>query len=226
MKNKKSEKANLENKRGVLFMIGLVFSLGLVLLAFEWKTEPKQVVVQKVEKNINNDFIYIPPTVDKRPELPKPKIELTQINIIEDGNPIADEPDYYFGEIEEPVFEIPELINSLSKGTEEKEDTIFVIVENMPEFPGGELALRKYLANAVRYPVIAQENGVIGKIFVSFVISEKGKIEDVCLVRGGDPALNAEALRVVKTMPDWKPGLQGGKAVKVRYSVPIVFQLR
>jgi protein TonB len=99
-------------------------------------------------------------------------------------------------------------------------------VENMPEFPGGELALRKYLANSIRYPAIAQDNGVMGKVYVSFVINEEGKIEDVTLVRGEDSSLIKEALRVVSSMPDWKPGRQGGKAVKVRYNVPIVFQLR
>ena len=226
MKNKKSKKANLENKRGILFMLGLIFSLGLILLAFEWKTEPKQFYIPEKQTIVNNDFIFIPQTKEKLPEPPKLKVELTQVQIIPNSVTISDEPDYFFGEPEDPVFDLPKLINSFSDEMKEKEDTVFICVENMPEFPGGELSLRKYLANSIHYPAIAQENGVMGKVYVSFVINETGKIEDVTIVRGEDPSLNDEALRVVSSMPDWKPGRQGGKAVKVRYSVPIVFQLR
>jgi protein TonB len=85
--------------------------------------------------------------------------------------------------------------------------------------------LQQYLANSINYPLIAQENGIQGKVFISFVINENGDISDVTLVRGVDAALDKEALRVIRSLPKWKPGKQGGKAVKVRYNVPINFEL-
>ena len=108
---------------------------------------------------------------------------------------------------------------------EEEEETIFVIVENMPEFPGGDLALRKYIAENVKYPEIAKENGLSGKVFVAFVINLRGEVENVKIARGVDPALDKEAIRVVQNLPKWKPGSQRGKPVKVSYTVPINFQL-
>ena len=96
----------------------------------------------------------------------------------------------------------------------------------MPEFPGGEEALRKYIAQSVKYPVIAQENGIQGRVYVSFVVNTKGKVTDVKIARGVDPNLDKEAIRVVNAMPAWKPGKQRGKAVKVSYTVPINFVLQ
>ena len=95
----------------------------------------------------------------------------------------------------------------------------------MPEFPGGELAMRKYLADHVQYPEIAKENGLSGKVFVQFVVNQKGEIENVKIARGVDPALDKEAMRVVQSLPKWKPGSQLGKPVRVSFTVPINFQL-
>ena len=96
----------------------------------------------------------------------------------------------------------------------------------MPEFPGGQKALLAFLGNNVRYPVIAQENGVQGKVYVAFIIDEKGRVTNPTILRGEDESLNREALRVVASMPNWKPGRQHDKPVKVRYNVPISFQLQ
>ncbi len=96
----------------------------------------------------------------------------------------------------------------------------------MPEFPGGEVALRKFIATSVKYPVIAQENGIQGRVYISFVVNTKGKVIDVKIARGVDPNLDKEAIRVVNSMPAWKPGKQRGKAVKVSYTVPINFVLQ
>ncbi|MGE5429216.1 MAG: energy transducer TonB [Methylococcaceae bacterium] len=109
------------------------------------------------------------------------------------------------------------------------EDTVeeapYTIVEQMPEFPGGEAALRKYLAQNIKYPRIATENGVQGKVFVSFVVDKNGSIGTVKVVRGVDSALDAEAVRVVKAMPHWIPGKQNGETVRVSYTIPINFVL-
>jgi len=107
----------------------------------------------------------------------------------------------------------------------EKEEQVFVVVEEMPEFPGGEKALRTYLATSVKYPTIAQENGIQGKVFVNFVVNKDGSVSNVKIARGVDPAIDAEALRVVSALPKWKPGKQRGAPVRVSYTVPISFKL-
>jgi protein TonB len=109
---------------------------------------------------------------------------------------------------------------------EEEETQVFFIVEDMPEFPGGELALRQYIANAIKYPVIAQENGIQGRVYVTFVVNTDGSVSDARIARGVDPSLDKEALRVVNQLPKWKPGMQRGKPVRVSYTVPINFVLQ
>jgi TonB family protein len=104
-------------------------------------------------------------------------------------------------------------------------DDVFVIVEDMPVFPGGEEALRKWIGENVKYPVPAAENGIHGKVYVQFVVEADGSVSRAKVVRGVDPSLDAEALRVVNASPKWKPGYQGGKAVPVSYTVPINFAL-
>jgi len=103
---------------------------------------------------------------------------------------------------------------------------IFEQVEQMPEYPGGELEMRKFLANSVKYPVEAQQKGIQGKVFVSFVVDKKGSVKDVKIARGADPLLDAEALRVVNSFPQWIPGKEKGKKVAVQYTVPINFRLQ
>ncbi|WP_303922607.1 M56 family metallopeptidase [Draconibacterium sediminis] len=108
----------------------------------------------------------------------------------------------------------------------EEEDQVFFIVEKMPEFPGGDLALRKYIANSIKYPEISIENGIQGKVYVSFVVTAEGTIANAKIARGVDPSIDKEALRVVNTLPKWKPGYQRGEPVNVSYTVPINFVLQ
>jgi len=103
---------------------------------------------------------------------------------------------------------------------------VFDVVEEMPSFPGGQGALMSYLASNIKYPVVAQENGVQGRVIVSFVVERDGSISDVKVARSVDPSLDREAQRVVKGMPKWKPGKQNGSAVRVKYTVPVVFRLQ
>ena len=110
---------------------------------------------------------------------------------------------------------------------EEEEEVIFMVVESMPEFPGGQQALFKYLAENVKYPVIAQENGIQGRVICQFVVNKDGSIVDVVAVRSsGEASLDKEAIRVIKSMPKWKPGKQRGKPVRVKYTVPVNFRLQ
>jgi protein TonB len=112
------------------------------------------------------------------------------------------------------------------KQVEEEEEEIFVVVENQPEFPGGQAAMMKFLSENIKYPVIAQENGIQGRVICNFVVERDGSITDVQVVRGVDPSLDKEAVRVIQSMPKWKPGMQRGKPVRVRFTLPVVFRLQ
>ena len=103
---------------------------------------------------------------------------------------------------------------------------VFDVVEEMPSFPGGQAALMSFLSSNIKYPVVAQENGVQGRVIVGFVVERDGSITDVKVMRSVDPSLDREAQRVVKAMPRWKPGKQNGSAVRVKYTVPVVFRLQ
>lgn len=109
---------------------------------------------------------------------------------------------------------------------EVKEEKVFEIVEQPPSFPGGEAAMYEWLSKNINYPVIAQENNIQGRVTCQFVVGRNGEIEDVKVVRGVDPSLDKEAVRVIKSMPKWIPGRQGGNAVKVRYTLPVQFKLQ
>ena len=226
IENKKSEKANLENKKSTFFLIGLVLALGSVLFAFEWKTaETNAVIVLRTSEFAPDDYIFIPPTAAEKRELPKPIIKVPTFVVVDNMTDVKEdivlmstEPD------DEPLIDFNSLI--FQPDDNDKEEIIHFTAEIMPEFPGGERALLSYLSGNVKYPLIAQENGIEGKVYVSFIIDEQGNIYDVNLIRGVDLSLDNEALRVVKGMPKWKPGKQGGRPVKVRYNVPIYFDLR
>ena len=103
---------------------------------------------------------------------------------------------------------------------------VFDVVEEMPSFPGGNAALMSYLNSNTKYPVVAQENGVQGRVIISFVVERDGSISDVKVARSVDPSLDREAQRVVKSMPRWTPGKQNGQTVRVKYTVPVVFRLQ
>ncbi len=226
MKNKKSKKADLENKKGVFFLLGLVISLGMVLLAFQWKTPVNKAIVYENTDYVSDDYLFIPPTKnEERKPLPKPVIA-PAIELVSNTTNTTEDPDWFETEPgQDLLLNYNEIVYSSGK-KEIEEEEIFIHVEEMPEFPGGDISLQRYIANAIKYPVIAQEIGIQGKVFVSFVIDEFGNINDVNIIRGVDPSLDNEALRVIRSLPQWKPGKQGGKAVKVRYYVPINFELR
>lgn len=107
-----------------------------------------------------------------------------------------------------------------------EETKVFDVVEEMPQFPGGQAALLEYLAKNIKYPVVAEENGIQGKVIVTFVVERDGSITDVKVVKSVDPSLDKEAARVVKSMPKWQPGKQNGSAVRVKYTVPVQFRLQ
>ncbi len=227
MEVKKSQKADLENKRGLFLEIGLALTLAIVFLAFEWRVDTSEANVLETEQEIQAEEEIIPitrqePVKPPPPPPPAPKVA-DVLNIVDNDEEIDDEL-----EIEDSEADMDEdvEIQVVEETEEEDEQQVFVIVEDMPEFPGGDIELQKWIARAVKYPVIAQENGITGRVYVGFVVNKVGAIENVKIMRGVDPSLDKEAVRVINKMPKWKPGKQRGKAVKVSYTVPINFQLQ
>jgi len=227
MELKKSKKADLENKRGLFLWIGMFAALAIVLYAFNYsdKVEKADSLGQMSATDLNEEMVPITRQEEVKPPPPPPPPAVVEIlNIVDDQTTINDDLEIMDSEAtKETKVEIAQIV------TEEKEkveEEIFVVVENMPEFPGGELALRKFIASAIKYPTIAQENGIQGKVFVNFVVDRDGSISNAKIARGVDPSIDKEALRVVNTLPKWKPGMQRGKAVRVSYTVPISFQLQ
>ena len=230
MEIKKSPKADLEGKKGVFFEIGLTLALAVLLFAFEWKSSTEQVTPFQTpaEEQIEDEIIPITQQMLKPPPPPPPAPKLTDlIKIVEDELSIDEEL-----EIDDAEADVENKNNynfdydGDSWGEEESdgEADIFQVVEDMPQFPGG--SVQKWIAKNVKYPMIAQENNIQGKVFVQFVIEKDGSVSDVKVARSVDPSLDKEAIRVVKAMPKWKPGKQRGKPVRVSYTVPINFQLQ
>ena len=225
MQIKKSQHASLEDKKIIYVLMGFVFVLSLCYVALEW-TE-KEVTKYEVtdDEFLFEEEVEIQQTTQETPPPPPPPAvqEVEVLNVVEDNVEtesieINTEDDKEEVVIAAPV-EAPE--------EEEEEEVIFVVVESMPEFPGGQQALFKFLSENVKYPVIAQENGIQGRVICQFVVNKDGSIVDVEVVRsGGDPSLDKEAVRVIKSMPKWKPGKQRGKAVRVKYTVPVNFKLQ
>ena len=106
------------------------------------------------------------------------------------------------------------------------DNKVFDVVEQMPSFPGGQAALFQWLSSNLKYPVVAEDNGVQGRVIVTFVVERDGSITDVKVVKSVDPSLDKEAVRLVKSMPKWIPGKQKGEAVRVKYTVPVTFRLK
>ena len=227
MEIKKTKKADLENKRGLFLEMGLVLTLAIVFFAFEWRTDSNEADVLDVveELLVIDELVPITRPEPLTPPPPPPAPILADVLIIVDNEEDFDE----VLDIEDSEAQVDETyrVNVIDDGEPEKdEQQIFVIVEDMPEFPGGELALLKWIAKSVKYPTLAQENGVAGRVHLNFVINETGGIDNIIVTRGVDPYLDREAVRVIKQMPKWKPGKQRGKAVKVSFSLPINFQLQ
>lgn len=224
MEIKKNPKADLEKYKSIFLMFGFVITFGLVLLAFEWSTSEINASGFGELENVAIEEEIIPITRQEMatPPPPPPTQQVAEVlNIVEDQVEIEEEMEIMDLESNENTE-----IKYVAVEEEEEEETIFFIVEEMPEFPGGVTELQKYIAKNIRYPQIARENDIKGKVFVRFCVTEKGTVSKVSVARGVDPLLDEEAIRVVKTLPEWKPGKQRGKSVKVWYTVPINFQLQ
>ena len=216
MQSKKNPEVDLEKKRGLYLQIGFIISLLLVLAAFEYKSYDKtdSSLGELNLDDLEEEIIPITKQEIKPPPPPPPPPEV--IEIVEDDVEIEEEI-----EIEDTESDEDEIIEI----EEEDDEEFFMVVENMPEFPGGDAGLMKYIVNNVRYPAIAKEYNITGKVYVSFIVDKSGNVTDVKVVRGVDKNLDAEAVRVVKSLPKYKPGKQRGKPVRVMFTIPINFTL-
>ena len=222
---KKSENASLEKDKLVYVLMGLVFVLSLVYVALEWtEREVTKYDVADTEFLFEEEVEIQQTSQETPPPPPPPAVqEVEVLNVVEDN--VETETIEVTTEENEQEVVIAAPVEAPQE--DEEEEVVFVIVESMPEFPGGQQALFKYLSENVKYPVIAQENGIQGRVICQFVVNKDGSIVDVEVVRsGGDPSLDKEAVRVIKSMPKWKPGKQRGKPVRVKYTVPVNFKLQ
>lgn len=226
MQVKKSKKASLEDKKLTYLLMGFVLVLSICFVALEW-TEKEVTKYEVADMDfLIEEEIEIQQTSQETPPPPPPPpaAEVEVLNVVEDDV----ETEHIDIQTEDKAEEEVVIAPPVEAPVEEEEiEDIFVVVETMPEFPGGQQQLFKFLSENVKYPVIAQENGIQGRVICQFVVNKDGSIVDVEVVRsGGDASLDKEAVRVIKSMPKWNPGKQRGKAVRVKYTVPVNFKLQ
>lgn len=229
MINSKSKKANLEDKKFIFKEIGLIIALVLVLVAFNSKSYDKKDETTKFTSN--NDVIeeMVEITRQKEPPPPpptEPPKVITTLNVVDNDMEVEDiEID---AEADDNT-EIPEYIPPPDNIEIEEdvvvEEEIFMVVESMPHFPGGDEAFRNYLSKNLKYPQIAKESDIQGTVYVTFIVERNGTINNIKILRGIGGGCDEEAIRVIENMPDWIPGKQRGKEVRVQFNLPIKFTL-
>ena len=224
METKKSKEKNLENKRFLFLQIGMIISLSLALLAFEWETAAP--IPKPIPKPTGTIYIeeIIPLTKTKDVVKPKPKI-------------IKSETFEIVKEIENKVQEIdtnkntpPVLTDSLKEiKVKEETDSLefipFVLVEDKPLFPGGDEALLKYIAKNTKFPKECKQIDITGTVVVSYIVDITGEVVDVEVVRSVHYAIDKEVVRVIESLPNYTPGKQRGKPVRVQFMLPVKFSL-
>ena len=184
------------------------------------KVELEQKVVEKVKSSVK----FTAPEIKKDDEV-KPEDELkSQDDLSKTNTAIGVYNVEGNDEAEGEVLKAKEVV--VDEKPKEEETKVFDVVEQMPQFPGGPQALFEYLSKNIKYPVVAEENGIQGRVIVTFVVERDGSITDVKVAKSVDPSLDKEAMRVVKSMPNWIPGKQNGSAVRVKYTVPVTFRLQ
>lgn len=230
MQIKKSPKVDLEKKKMIFLEIGLAVALAICLVAFEWTSEDMSQsnlgdlnMEEVFEEEIENTFQEEPPPEEEMPE-EEPETVIEELVVVEDDVEVEDID--IDSEADENTSTSTNIITTDEVEVEEEVEPIaFAVVEDKPIFPGGDAALMKFIADNTKYPEIAKENGIQGRVFIQFVIDKSGRVTRVSVAKGVDPYLDAEAKRVVAMLPNWSPGKQRGKAVPVTFVVPINFKL-
>ena len=227
MEIKKSPKADLESKKSTFILIGLVVSLFVIWRVFEYKSYDKQSLdeFQRSVEVIEEEMVEITKQEQPKPQPPAPKPQVTQIEIVDNEEEIEDEIEI---DAEVSQDEVIEEYFAPAEIEEEEivEAEIFKVVEVMPEFPGGAAKMMEYIQKNMKYPMMARESDIQGRVFVNFVVEPDGSISNVAVIRGIGGGCDEEAVRVVESMPKWNPGKQRGTAVRCAFTVPIIFKLQ
>ena len=228
MEVKKSPKADLEGKKSTSLLIGYVLALAVMFIAFEWSERDKKVTTDTGIAELLFEEEIIPITEQEQKHAPPPPPEAPKaeeiIQIVENDAEVEESTIQASDETDKAV-EVKYVPVEVEE-EEVEEQQIFQVVAEMPEFPGGMAECMKFLSKNIKYPPISAENGIQGRVIVQFVVNQDGSIVDPVVVRGVDSHLDKEALRVIQMMPKWKPGKQRGKAVRVKYTVPVMFRLQ
>ncbi len=195
----------------------------------EAKVERKQVMkqenVEKVVEKVKSSIKFTAPVIKKDDDV-KPEDELKSQDDIMNTKTAIGSFDVQGNDESGEVLKAKEVIAQEPVKPKEEENKVFDVVEQMPSFPGGMSALMNYLSSNIKYPAIAEENGIQGRVICTFIVGRDGGITDVKVAKSVDPSLDKEAVRVVKAMPKWIPGKQNGQAVTVRYTLPVTFRLQ
>jgi protein TonB len=223
MEAKKTEKADLTKKSGFFFSIGLFITMALVVSAFEWK-EADEGVMDLTGKRTDTfeETLEVPPT--EQPPPPAPVIQQPQVIEVPDEEEIKDDIKV---NLDVEVTEEAKVEQIVVQAEEPKEETdeIFTVVEESAAPKGGMAAFYKYVGEKIKYPAQARRMGIEGRVFVEFVINKDGSLSDVKAIKGIGAGCDEEAVRIIQSAPSWNPGKQRGKAVKQRYTLPIIFKL-
>lgn len=228
MEVKKSPKADLEKTRGTGLLIGTILALAIMFVAFEWSERDKVVAVDSglTEVVFEEEIIPITEQEEQKQAPPPPEApKVEEVLEIAENDADVEESTIQASDDTQKAVEVKYVPVEVEE-EEVDEQEIFTVVEEMPSFPGGMGECMKFLAKNINYPTISQENGVQGRVIVQFVVNTDGSVVDPVVVRGVDPYLDKEALRVIKMMPKWSPGKQRNKPVRVKYTVPVMFRLQ
>ena len=227
MEIKKSEKADLENGKSTALLIGFVMVLALLFVAMEWTQRDKKIDLSgMIVAEVSLEPEMVPITLPEKKTVPPPPQSVQIADIIEIVEDDADIEEATIASTEDQTeyIEIKEVENIVVEDIPD-EEAPFMVVEKMPEFPGGTAALMAYLTKNIKYPPVCRENNIQGRVLIQFIVNRDGSIVDPEVVKSVNPYLDKEALRVISTMPKWSPGEQRGKPVRVKFTVPVNFKL-
>ncbi len=226
MEVKKAPKADLENKKGMFTQVGIIFALLLTLAAFEYKSYDKRSLnlQTRQEEALQEEIIPITEQNQKPIVPPEPPKQTTVLEIVEDDEIVEDELKLDADIKQNEAVE--QYVPPVQQEEEIDETEIFTVVESMPEFPGGAGEMMTFIAKNVKYPSMARESGIQGRVFVNFVVEPNGSVSNGKVLRGIGGGCDEEAIRVVQSMPKWTPGKQRGKAVRVSFNLPVRFTLQ
>ena len=227
METKKTQRASLENKRVLFLEGGLIVALLLTIGAFSYSTVTRKVPVLQGTGQVVDVEELIPITRETPPEppaVPAMNLSFETIEIVDDDLPTEVLLNLDDNPVDVPVYDYRE---DVVADDVEEEDIPFVLVEQKPTFQGGDAnTFSRWISQNVVYPELARENGVQGRVTVEFKVMKDGSVGGVRILRGVDPSLDKEALRVVASSPRWEPGRQRDRAVNVTYQFPVIFTLR